>query len=515
MIAQAAIGFSLLLLLLAVITGGSNQKYPNVPTLRVKTKEEDIQLYLKDVMELLRVGYQKYSKQGRNYLLDLPKGKYFVASHHYLDEIMRAPPSHVNAPDAQSIMTQTAYTISAPVANDQWHMNVPVRKNLMLALTPSLEIIVAEARAYLDEQIGQPESTSVLASDFAFDIVVRTANRVLFGKQLARDPRWKRVCVEYSEVMFAGANKIRFYPNFLKRIALWFTSDIRTVHKLAEECTFPVISERLEKEQSFRQQGRDDTWEQTKPSDAIQWVIDAAPQSEKTPNAILDRLLHITTATVHTTSFTFLDILHCLSLTKEYTEELRTEITEVFRAEGGWSKQGLTHMAKVDSYVTEVTRWCPMSGLKLARLALKDWTMKDGTLVPKGTIIFLNEKAIYDDEEIFDSPKTFNPWRMYQRRQKEGEAQKHQWVMASPTHLHFGYSKHACPGRFFASNEIKVLIALLIMRYDVSAIGIPGGLAQVAQGYWGDNNRVPIMGVKLELKDRVSDIPTDIRQHFI
>jgi cytochrome P450 len=152
--------------------------------------------------------------------------------------------------------------------------------------------------------------------------------------------------------------------------------------------------------------------------------------------------------------------------------------------------------------------------VKLARLVVKDWTMKDGTLVPKGTIIFLNEKAVYDDEEIFDTPEVFNPWRMYQRRQREGEAQKHQWVMASPTHLHFGYSKHACPGRFFASNEIKVLLALLVMRYEIKALNIPGGLRQVREGHWGDNNRVPITNAKLEFKDRVSKIPADIRQYF-
>ena len=32
--------------------------------------------------------------------------------------------------------------------------------------------------------------------------------------------------------------------------------------------------------------------------------------------------------------------------------------------------------------------------------------------------------------------------------------------------ISFGHGKHACPGRFFASNEIKVILVGLLMRYE-------------------------------------------------
>lgn len=31
----------------------------------------------------------------------------------------------------------------------------------------------------------------------------------------------------------------------------------------------------------------------------------------------------------------------------------------------------------------------------------------------------------------------------------------------------FGYGKHACPGRFFAANEIKVIVINLLRKYDI------------------------------------------------
>jgi cytochrome P450 len=33
--------------------------------------------------------------------------------------------------------------------------------------------------------------------------------------------------------------------------------------------------------------------------------------------------------------------------------------------------------------------------------------------------------------------------------------------------LGFGYGKHSCPGRFFAANEIKMILARLLLDYDL------------------------------------------------
>lgn len=33
--------------------------------------------------------------------------------------------------------------------------------------------------------------------------------------------------------------------------------------------------------------------------------------------------------------------------------------------------------------------------------------------------------------------------------------------------LGFGYGKHACPGRFFALNEVKIFVAHMLMNYEV------------------------------------------------
>lgn len=51
-------------------------------------------------------------------------------------------------------------------------------------------------------------------------------------------------------------------------------------------------------------------------------------------------------------------------------------------------------------------------------------------------------------------------------REQPGNVNKYQFVTTSPNHIGFGHGQHACPGRFFASNEIKVMICHLVMKYD-------------------------------------------------
>jgi cytochrome P450 len=78
------------------------------------------------------------------------------------------------------------------------------------------------------------------------------------------------------------------------------------------------------------------------------------------------------------------------------------------------------------------------------------------------------------DEEIFPDPNTFDPLRFYKIRQEKSQSAKPaetvaqtQFVSVNPTFLTWGYGKRACPGRFFASNVMKLFFAQFVMRYDI------------------------------------------------
>ena len=70
--------------------------------------------------------------------------------------------------------------------------------------------------------------------------------------------------------------------------------------------------------------------------------------------------------------------------------------------------------------------------------------------------------------EVYDKPYEWDGRRFLRMRETAGAGQEHlaQLVSTSPDHLGFGHGQHACPGRFFASNEAKVILIHLLLGYD-------------------------------------------------
>ncbi len=121
------------------------------------------------------------------------------------------------------------------------------------------------------------------------------------------------------------------------------------------------------------------------------------------------------------------------------------------------------------------------------RKALKDLHFSDGTRIPAGTVLVTAANATHLDEENFHNPDIFDPFRFSDMRDEDGESTKHQFVSTSVDYVAFGHGKHAwlvdssfpspflalifmfnfSPGRFFAANELKAMMAHVIVTYDV------------------------------------------------
>lgn len=96
-------------------------------------------------------------------------------------------------------------------------------------------------------------------------------------------------------------------------------------------------------------------------------------------------------------------------------------------------------------------------------------TLSDGTYLPAGTNIEVPAHTIQMDPSVYPNPDKFDGFRFYNMRQSSAEeANRNQFVSVSMDSLNFGYGKHACPGRFFASNELKVILANVLLRYDIA-----------------------------------------------
>ncbi|RSM08172.1 hypothetical protein CEP52_004805 [Fusarium oligoseptatum] len=92
-------------------------------------------------------------------------------------------------------------------------------------------------------------------------------------------------------------------------------------------------------------------------------------------------------------------------------------------------------------------------------------------------------KGTHHDEDIYEGAMRYDPWRYSRVREaweakSEGERKDEEGVKArglgmvttSDAHLAFGHGRHACPGRFFVAHELKLIMAALLLNYDIKMI---------------------------------------------
>jgi len=134
---------------------------------------------------------------------------------------------------------------------------------------------------------------------------------------------------------------------------------------------------------------------------------------------------------------------------------------------------------KLDSFFKETLRLNGLGAIWMPRLATSDFTFSNGTKIPKGYYVAAAATAIHQDDSIYDNPHEFNGLRFASMR-KEGldgcaevETDKdwqHRMTGNSESFLAFGGGRHLCPGRFFASLEMKCLLAYLVLHYDLKML---------------------------------------------
>jgi cytochrome P450 len=117
-------------------------------------------------------------------------------------------------------------------------------------------------------------------------------------------------------------------------------------------------------------------------------------------------------------------------------------------------------------------------------------TLSTGHILPTGTRFCFPGWAINSAGPSTPSspslnikpPSQFDAFRFSALRSLPGNENKHQFVTISPESVNFGQGSHACPGRFFASNEIKVVLIELLRHWDIRLKGGEGRPKNIYNG---------------------------------
>lgn len=123
--------------------------------------------------------------------------------------------------------------------------------------------------------------------------------------------------------------------------------------RAAKQSLIPLIEKRRQAEQlgsSYK-----------KPDDFLQWMMDAANESEGRSDKLAHRQLLVFLGAAHTSTMAGAHVMYDLYARAEYIEPLRAEISTLLEEEGGWSPAVPNKMRKMDSFLRESQRLSPVS----------------------------------------------------------------------------------------------------------------------------------------------------------
>lgn len=73
------------------------------------------------------------------------------------------------------------------------------------------------------------------------------------------------------------------------------------------------------------------------------------------------------------------------------------------------------------------------------RIAMRDYTLSDGTFVPRGTYMLTPSSAANLDPDVWGpTAREFDPWRFQRLRLAPGQETLHSMVQTTPNFTYFG-----------------------------------------------------------------------------
>ncbi|XP_023579897.1 cytochrome P450 4X1-like isoform X2 [Octodon degus] len=151
-------------------------------------------------------------------------------------------------------------------------------------------------------------------------------------------------------------------------------------------------------------------------------------------------------------------LLYCLALHPEHQERCREEIRSTLVEGSSIHWDQLNEMSYTTMCIKEVFRLIPPVP-SISRELSKPLTFPDGRSLPAGMNVVLSIRGLHHNPAVWSSPQVFDPLRFT----KENSDRRHPYAF-----LTFSAGPRSCIGQQFAMVELKVAIALILLRFRVS-----------------------------------------------
>ena len=134
----------------------------------------------------------------------------------------------------------------------------------------------------------------------------------------------------------------------------------------------------------------------------------------------------------------------------------------------------------------------------ITRVATSSFGLSDGTWIPQGTHIAVAGEAMAHDPDFYPDPDTFNGRRFLDTNGHPLSPDR-EFSGIEPGNGMWGIGRLTCPGRHYAGVLSKMIVANLLLKYDIS---FPDGQKEGPPGMENDGNLLPDMTQMIILSER-------------
>ncbi|XP_042531623.1 cytochrome P450 4A12-like [Dipodomys spectabilis] len=345
-------------------------------------------------------------------------------------------------------------------------------------LKPYVGIMVDSVQVMLDqwEKLSIQDNSLEIFEHMSL-MTLDTIMKCAFGQQECvqvdrKSKSYIQAIRDLNNLVFARLRNVFHQNDVIYRL----TSNGRTYHhacQLAHEHTDKVINQR---KAQLQDEGELEKVKMKRRLDFLDILLfakmeDGSSLSEKDLRAEVDTFMfegHDTTASGISW------ILYTLATHPEHQQKCREEVQSLLGDGASVTWEILDKMAYTTMCIKEALRLYTPVPL-VSRELSKPVTFPDGRSLPKGVIVTLSFYSLHHNPKVWPNPEVFDPFRF------APDSSRH-----SHSFLPFSGGSRNCIGKQFAMNEMKVAVALTLLRFEL----LP------------DPTRVPILIPRLVLKSK-------------
>ncbi|KIW66429.1 hypothetical protein PV04_05764 [Phialophora macrospora] len=519
--------------------------------------------------EALRRAYNEFARHSKPCVLATLDSEVVLLPPSSTSWLVSQPDTILSVSEARKRILQTKYTFPRPEVVDRpVHCDI-LDSELTSKTSTVTQEVCDELNAAVDriwgpdpededeeqERVGKGGWKTVVLLDSMTSIVARVSNRVFVGLPLCRDETYLKNATGFAENVTFSAAILSLIPAGIRALVAPLATYSNRKH--ARQFTRILTSEILRRQSQASYGGNNATSEgkrEDSKDDLLQWLLTRTQTSshstpdETDPEVLCARLLHTNFASIPTTSFiatnALLDIL--ASPRQERVQEIlrREAVDTVDQGRDGdgpetmWQRTSLSEMRCLDSAVRESSRRAGILGVGLTRVVTAPGgvTTPEGWHIPKGCMVGTHSWGIHHDADLYPDAAKYKTFRFVEtadatrnighakredadendqdnerqndKTNPDGLPPRLSLPTTSPSDLEFGHGPHACPGGFFAAEELKLLLAYVLSKYEIQMVmegGVGGnwnGRGVRPECYWVGPVRCPPAGAKVRVRRR-------------